>query len=179
MNRNKQIHVIYVDFVKAFDSVRHWAIVFALKAFNFGQEFIDTIMCLFQDTTCQIHTCHGLTSKISLNCGVKQRDVISPTLFILFLGPLLWKLINENFGYEINNIKYCCLAFADDIVLIDDDKEKISKSWQIVQKFSKDFQIDINPKKSAYAWNFSDPVLGLKTTKDQTVICLPKDSTDT
>ena len=44
---NKDLHVIYVDFCKAFDSVQYWALAAILKAFNFGDTFVNSLMAVY------------------------------------------------------------------------------------------------------------------------------------
>ena len=154
----QDLHVIYVDFCKAFDSVPHWAIEKFLLSFNFGKQFTDSIMSVYKDIYCNIITSYGLTENVEIKSGVRQGDVLSPTLFILFLAPLLWKLKNTQTGFSINSEKINNLAFADDITLIGMNKKEIKLCFNIVSDFAKDFHIDINAKKSAYAWISDNPV---------------------
>ena len=155
---NKDLHVLYIDFCKAFDSVPHWAIQKFLLSFNFGKQFTESIMSVYKNIYSNIFTCYGLTENVEINCGVHQGDVLSPTLFILFLAPLLWKLKNTQTGFPINSEKINNLDFADDITLIGTTKKEIKECFKIVSDFANDFHIDINAKKSAYAWISDSPV---------------------
>jgi hypothetical protein len=93
---NMELHAIYVDFAKAFDSVPYWAIQQTMSAMNFDTLFIDNVMELFSNTFTQFKTTFGYTDRVYLSSGVRQGDTISPTLFILSLAPLIYQIDRMN-----------------------------------------------------------------------------------
>ena len=54
----------------------------------------------------------------SLICGVRQGGVLSPVLFAVYTDDLIVKLTKANLGCCIGNVSFCCLFYADDIVLL-------------------------------------------------------------
>jgi hypothetical protein len=154
---NSPLHIIYIDFAKAFDSVAYWAIEQTLTAMNFSTPFIDNINELFRDIHTQLKTAQGFTSPVTLNSGVRQGDVISPTLFILSLAPLIWKLQDLPLTALPNGTKEPVLTFADDTALLASNVKDLNSIYTHTCKYAEDFGIDINAKKSAYAWLNDDP----------------------
>lgn len=62
------------------------------------------------------------TRKIRINAGVKQGCLLSPLLLNLILDELLEKLKQTEVGVKIGNSRICCMAFADDLVLITQER---------------------------------------------------------
>ena len=90
-----------------------------------------------------------LCLEIPLERGVKQGDVISPTLFLIFMAPLQWRLLKQSKSKGfINN-----LAYADDLVLISHLKAEMETLIKILRNFSRITGIELNGKKSAYMNN--------------------------
>ena len=160
----KTSSVVAVDFSGAFDCVNHCAIIESLKNKNFGNFFskaIGTILCN-QQTRIAI----GNTKFVS-NSGVRQGDIISPTLFVLTLDSLLQK-ISENeriasptHGTLVHKVE----AFADDLtVLIKGDwietKNSISNLWSTLEDFKKKTGLDINMSKTEIVSPFKDEIEG-------------------
>ena len=151
---NQEIHILYIDFKQAFDSVQHWALELTLENMKFDPTFIKAIISTLTDTTSFATTPYGLSDPFSIEAGVRQGDITSPALFNLYLAPLLFKLdaINNN---QNNSDPY--LAFADDIALINKSHEETHSSLKIIQQFGDTFKIHLNPSKCAYATNSLNP----------------------
>ena len=99
-------------------------------------------------------------SKIKIERGTKQGDVISPLLFLLFMAPLLWKIETTCKGVSINGIQMKAGAIMDDVVLTTDDTSDAIKMINTVFEWSEITGININPKKSAYVYkNISNTYL--------------------
>ena len=110
-----------VDFENAFNSVPHENLWSVLRAFKFPD--IDLLEAIYSVATVNLAQSQGLGGGITFDTGVQQGSVLSPTLFNIFLNPLLWLLteIGKRKGItngirsidEFNN-----LAFADDLTIV-------------------------------------------------------------
>ena len=109
-------YLVTMDIEKAFDSLDHDFLLFALKKFGFGENFIHWIKVLLnKQQSCVING--GFTTRyFNLEKGARQSDPILAYLFILAL-EILFELIKNNAdirGITIFNHTFLCTTFTDD-----------------------------------------------------------------
>ncbi len=68
-----------------------------------------------------------LTEWFDTNCGVKQGDTLSPTIFGIFINDTVDDVKSVNIGINIDGINVCILFYADDIVLLSETEEGLQK----------------------------------------------------
>jgi hypothetical protein len=91
----------------------------------------------------------NFTDWINLETGVRQGCVLSPLLYALFINGLVSKLREAKLGVPLTEEKTLeVLLFADDIVLIAENKHKLQKMLNIVAEYAKKWRFEINPTKS-------------------------------
>lgn len=157
---NHPLHVYYIDYSKAFDSVEHWVLDSIFEHLNIGQLGY-VISSLLASSTTRLKINEKISdTRIPIQRGTKQGDVISPLLFLIFMAPCLWQIEKTCKGISINKMGMKCAAIMDDVVLTTDDNLEAKYMINVFRKFSEVTGIQINPKKSAYAYkNVSHKVL--------------------
>ena len=166
-NDDKLIAIIGMDFRGAFNTVKHEAIIRALKMKNFGPRFIGMVATLLTDNKSTISV-NGRTDpsleKVKVKRSARQGDPLSPFLFILVLDELL-EMINSDVdltGIHLGNEKIKGLAFADDNYTTlqsnpaNNITDQVKKLMKIMKKFKKISGLDINVSKSEILTNSED-----------------------
>jgi hypothetical protein len=74
-----------------------------------------------------------ITEWFSIETGVRQGCVLSPLLYALFINGLVREINALNLGIEIREgeKKLSALLYADDIVLITDNRYKLQKTLAV------------------------------------------------
>jgi hypothetical protein len=160
LRHSKHLHCIYIDFKKAYDSVEHNALLNALRSYGFDPQVCELIMTLIKDTRMSMKTSVGPSDTFEVSRGVRQGDIISPTLFLIFINPLIEKINQLNKGYRRQNGKRKNSNFyADDGTIFTETHDNMKLVFQVVIDFCQANNIDMNVKKTAYAYNGYDAPL--------------------
>jgi len=142
--KKKQIHLVYIDLAKAYDSVEHWGIKQIMTEYGFDEKSINMIMNMCTNNTAEVITVYGNTEEFDIERGVPQGSPISPILFDLFLNPLLIEIEDNKLGVNIGNKNIGILAFADDMAIISDENEKEQKMMDIISEYCNYYGLSIN-----------------------------------
>ena len=109
-------YLVTVDIEKAFDSLDHEFLLFVLKKFGFGKNFIYWIKMLLPNQESCVINGGSTTLYFKLEKGERQGDPISAYLFIIALEIIfVIKKSNANIKTRyIFNHNYLYTAYADD-----------------------------------------------------------------
>ena len=78
-----------------------------------------------------------MSPRFKTTVGLKQGGPISPLLFSLYINDLVELIDLSEIGIKINSMTINTLLYADDIVLIANDRHSMQKMLNIVDQFGK------------------------------------------
>lgn len=143
------LHIIFVDFEKAFDRVPRSLIWLALRYHEVPEAYIKIIQNMYENVVTQIRCNAGYTEPFEVKVGVHQGSVLSPLLFILVLNYLMRGRWNRTLAI---------LAFADDLALVDDDLIRLQEALNELQQILEGSGMRISRTKTEYLYcPFKDP----------------------
>ena len=143
--------MLFVDFKKAFDSVEKQAVLNALKHHAVPESYVSMIDELYTQCATDIQLLHTPV-KVPVERGVKQGDVISPTLFSASLECAL-RDANMSGGYDIDGETLQFLLFADDVVLIAKDPCTLQKNLGELIRVTSLIGLEAHPGKTQWMAN--------------------------
>ncbi len=91
----------FIDYEKAFDSVKTSAVMQALMQPGVDELYIKVLEDIYRDSTATIQL-HKKSRKTPIRKGVKQDDKISPKLFTVRLEEIFKKLEWDDIGLKID-----------------------------------------------------------------------------
>ncbi|PRP74879.1 hypothetical protein PROFUN_15783 [Planoprotostelium fungivorum] len=135
------------------------------ESFGFmkGRDTTEAVTKLFActnnalSTDKNIHTAYGLTDEISIEAGLRQGDIISPPLYLLFINPLIEWLEKNKSPYRLASLLVNLIAYADDLTLVAASGEGMEEAMKKVNDFCIHNNITINENKSSYHWLRGEP----------------------
>jgi exonuclease III len=142
--------LMLVDFEKAFDSLNWKFLNYTLNCFNFGPYFIGLVETLYDSISSSVIN-NGRTSKhIYLQRGIRQGCPASAYLFIL-CSELLSSFIRQDStitGLHIGDTVHKVLQFADDTILLANDKKDIKRYLHVLKQFGEVSGLKVNKSKT-------------------------------
>ena len=85
---------------------------------------------------------------VEIKRGVRQGCVISPILFNLYSEFMITEALENESGISINGNNITNLRYADDAVLVADEKEKLQSMLDKLNEVCKAYGMEINVKKT-------------------------------
>ena len=143
-----KLYICFVDFRKAFDKVIHTGILYKLLQHTHNGIFYQILKSMYSDDKLCVKVEDKMTNFFKYEVGVRQGDVLSPTLFKLFVNDLPDTLSNIPDNVNLDNEKIPCLLYADDLVLISGSKEGLQKRLDTLCTYCQDWCMEINVKKT-------------------------------
>jgi hypothetical protein len=164
VQQKAELHVVYVDMKKAYDSVPHATIIDVLQQYGVNPIFVNAIAGLYKECTFRLNINRELTDSQLYTKGMQQGDRLSLLLFIVFLNPMLVWLAKEchNTGYRFTSgYQILVLAYCDDIALVGHSFTDISGTYSRLVQYYEYFNLEINQVKSGYTNNTGNNELNL------------------
>ncbi|CAG7714161.1 unnamed protein product [Allacma fusca] len=133
LSRNAKLHVLFVDFKRAFDSVRQEILWEKMNNLGISAKIINILRSLYDNANLIVRCEEGLTKPIPVTMGYFKGK--SPLLFSIYISDLE-NYMEENGASPVNvgkNNKINQLLFADDTCVPADTKIGLQKKINIKQ----------------------------------------------
>ena len=144
-----KLHISFIDFRKAFDSIWHEGLFLKLLKNEIGGPFYQVLKSMYNKSTSMIKLNGGLTSKFRIQSGVRQGDILSPLLFNIFINDIVKEfhdtqchapsLIDQNIG---------CLLYADDLIIMSTTQHGLQYSLDKLAQYCTKWKLQVNLSKS-------------------------------
>lgn len=115
----KDLHIVSLDLIKAFDSVDHQAVMRTMSDIRCPTVFVDYLKLLYSSAATCLELGNGVSKSIRISRGVFQGDPLSPCIFNYIMDRAIRKL-DDDFGYPCGDTNVTCTAFADDVNIVGD-----------------------------------------------------------
>ena len=149
----------FIDYKKAFDSVKHRNLWKTLKEFGLCTTVVDVLETLYMVQRASVRMESELTDWFEIKKGVRQGCLISPMSFNCYSERVLRESADElkdigikGSGRVINNLRY-----ADDIVLIATSPDDLQKLIDEVDEVSRKFGLEISTRKTCLLYTSPSP----------------------
>jgi hypothetical protein len=142
--KGRNIYHCFIDFQKAFDSIKHDVTWATLKSYGVGRRLIEMMQNIYQQSESAVRVGSELGEWFKTTVGTKQGDPISPTMFISYLERVMDVVRNNDTGVAIQGCIINNLKFADDIDLLEESRRKLQENLTRINKAGEAAGLKIN-----------------------------------
>ena len=148
--QRKKLYSCFVDFEKAFDKVPRNLLMEKIYKLGITGNVFNIINSMYSIDRCHIRIGDKMSPSFSVNRGVRQGCVLSPTLFNLFLSDFEPSLVQQNNidCIKINDFNMSCMIWADDILLLSETKQGLQNQINFLYEYSQCNGLNINVNKT-------------------------------
>ena len=124
--RKKDLHMVFIDSEKAYDSIPRYTIWESLEAKGVSWSHIEAIRDMYNRASTNIQTPVGITKSFSVRVGLHQGSTLRPFLFAVIIDELsksIWE-----------TVPWCMLLTNDIVLVVETSKETNTKleEWRVV-----------------------------------------------
>jgi sorting nexin-29 len=151
-HRRQYLFVVFVDFRKAFDTVRRDLLLERCQELGIHGPFMDILVALYDRVCCKVAVHGQLGEEIHTAAGTKQGSELSPLLFGLFIELLheLLKLKLPGAGPVLAGLRVPDILYADDVALVSHSSSELQSILDVLDVFCRLFGMEVNlaPRKT-------------------------------
>jgi hypothetical protein len=148
IQKKESLYTCFLDAEKAFDKIDRTLLCKKLLTLGIQGNIYKSIKEIY--TNCQncINLNGFLTDWYYSDCGVRQGDGLSPTLFGIYINDLINEVKAKGYGVSIGDEKICILAYADDVVIFSNSEHELQQMLNVVAEWGKKWRVRFSAKKS-------------------------------
>ena len=149
LQHQQDLYHVFTDFKKAFDRVWHAALWATMKKYNISTNLIQVIKNLYNKATNALLFNSSIEDWFRTTVGVRQGCLLSPTLFIIFLGRIITDASEDHEGtVSIGGRTITNLHFADNVDGLVREEEELANLVEHLDKASTACGMEISAEKT-------------------------------
>ena len=141
------MHMCLLDLQKAFDSVEFPVLLDCLFSIGINGKTWRLIRNWYEGGTCSVQVDGAVSKPFSIERGVPQGSVLSPTLFNIIMDPLLKLLESSGLGLCVNGLYGGAYLHADDVRTLSASVSSLQAQINLVLSFARENFLQLNPSK--------------------------------
>jgi len=143
------VHQLFIDFKKAYESVRRAVLYNTLIEFGILMKMVRLIKMCLTETYSTVRAGKNLSDMFPIRNGLKQGDALSPLLFNFSLDYAIRRVqVNQN-GLILNDT-HQLLVYADDVNILGRSVHTVKENAGSLIVANKEIGLDVNADKTKY-----------------------------
>jgi hypothetical protein len=146
--KSRMVYNCFIDFQKAFDSVKQNIIWATLRSYGIGETLVQILQTAAEQSKAAVKIGQEVGEWFKISKGTKQGEPPSPAQFIAYLERMMEVIQDNGTGISIQGEMINNLRFADDIDLIEESSEALQKNVNLLEEAGRNSSLNINIEKT-------------------------------
>jgi hypothetical protein len=146
---NETVHRLFIDFRKAYDSVRREVLYIILMEFGVTMKLVRLSKMCLNETHSKACIGKCFSDNFLIENGLKQGDALLPMLFDFALEYSIRKVQENQLGLKLNRT-HQLLSYADEVNLLGDNIHSIKRNTETLNEANKQVGLEIKAVMTKY-----------------------------
>jgi len=143
------VHHLFIDFKKAYDSVRREVLYNILIEFGIPKKLVRLIKMCLTETYSRVRVGKSLSDMFPVSNGLKQEDPLSPLLFNFVLEYAIRRVQVNQDGLKLNGT-HQLQAYADDVNILGRSVHTVKENAEALVVATNETGLEVNADKTKY-----------------------------
>jgi len=143
------VHQLFIDFKKAYDSVRREALYNILIEFGIPKKLVRLIKMCLAETYSRVRVGKNLSEIFPIRNGLKQGDALSSLFFNFALEYAIKRVQVNQDGFKLNGM-HQLLAYADDVNILGGSVHTVKENAEALLVATKETGLEVIADKTTY-----------------------------
>ena len=146
---NEEVHQLFIDFEKAYVSVRREVLYKILIEFGIPRKLVGLIKMSLTGTYSRVRVGKNVSDRLPIRNGLKQGDTLSPMLFNFALEYAISRVQVNQGGLKLNGI-HQLLAHADDVNILGGSIRTLKENAGALVAATREIGLEASADKTKY-----------------------------
>jgi len=146
---SEPVHQLFIDFKKAYDSVRREALYKILIEFGIPRKLVSLIKMSLSETYSRIRVGKNVSDRFPIRNGLKQGDALSSMLFNFPLEYTIRRVQVNQEGLKLNGT-HQLLAYADDVNILGGSIHNLKENAETLVAATREIGLEVNADNTKY-----------------------------
>ena len=146
---NEPVHQLFIDFKKAYDSVRREVLYKILIEFGIPMKLVSLIKMSLTETYTRVRVGNNVSDRFPIRNGLTQGDALSPILFNFALEYAIMRVQVNQDGLKLNGT-HQFLAYAHDFNIQGGSMDTLNENAETLVVATREIGLEVNADKTKY-----------------------------
>jgi len=146
---NEEVHQLFIDFKKAYDSVRRELLCKILLDFGIPKKLVRLIKMSLTETYSRVQVGENVSDRFPTRNGLKQGDALSPLFFNFALEYTIRRVHVNQEGLKLNGILQL-LAYVNDVNILGRSIHMLKENAEALVAATREIGLEISADKTKY-----------------------------
>jgi len=146
---NEEVHQIFIDFMKSYDSVRREVLYKIFIEFGIPRYLGSLIKMSLTETYSRVRVGKNGSDRFPIGNGLKQGDALSPMFFNFDLENAIRRVHVNQDGLKLNGT-HQLLAYADDVNILGGSIHTVKENVEALLAATREIGMEVSADKTKY-----------------------------